>query len=143
MLTSEKKYLVRVLSGECCLRNSINSEFNKIQYLQDETGYHLPATLTGVPSPHRLLQGEPLTCSNTKQTPKCCQLLFSVDVLGRTVDIGVACAPCMQRIRFYIKSYLLTKHRQRGKLQMRKASGRASSGQIKPGTSMSQCSWAI
>lgn len=29
------------------------------------------------------------------QTQKCCQRLIPVNLLMRTVDIGVACAPCM------------------------------------------------
>ncbi|KAJ5637055.1 hypothetical protein N7490_006934 [Penicillium lividum] len=32
-----------------------------------------------------------ITCSSDNQTPKCCQLLVPVDILGKTVDIGVGC----------------------------------------------------
>ncbi|KAJ5930562.1 hypothetical protein N7466_006055 [Penicillium verhagenii] len=32
-----------------------------------------------------------VTCSSSKQTPKCCQILVPVNILGKTVDIGVGC----------------------------------------------------
>lgn len=57
----------------------------------------LLATLAGGAMASPLVERQTsITCSNPKQTPKCYQLLFPVNVLGRTVDIGVACAPRMQ-----------------------------------------------
>ncbi|OQD87928.1 hypothetical protein PENSOL_c075G00878 [Penicillium solitum] len=32
-----------------------------------------------------------ITCSSSSQTPKCCQILVPVNILGKTVDIGVGC----------------------------------------------------
>lgn len=32
-----------------------------------------------------------ITCPSGNQTPKCCQILVPVNILGQTVDIGVGC----------------------------------------------------